>query len=175
MKADKGNCFVVMDRSDCDEKMQKLLDDNDTYEEVSESSFKIIERESNQQLQKLKRERKLDERTYKTLHSTDAIPPAIRGSVKHHKPNNPLRPIITCRDTALYNTSRYLSDILSPLQNDNGFCVNNSTEFTEELHGTKIDEDEMMVSFDVISLFTAIPVDRACEFIRNKLKNLTTT
>ena len=95
MKADKGNCFVVMDRSDCDEKMQKLLDDNDTYEEVSESSFKIIERESNQQLQKLKRERKLDERTYKTLHSTDAIPPAIRGSVKHHKPNNPLRPIIT--------------------------------------------------------------------------------
>ena len=77
--------------------MQKLLDDNDTYEKVSESSFKRIERESNQQLQKLKRERKLDERTYKKLHSTDAIPPAIRGLVKHHKPNNPLRPIITCK------------------------------------------------------------------------------
>ena len=49
--------------------------------------------------------------------------------------------------------------------------LNNSTEFTEKLHGTKIDEDEIMVSFDVISLFTAIPVDRACEFIRNKLNN----
>ena len=169
MKADKGNCFVVLDRSDYDEKMQKLLDHKDTYEKVSKSPFKRIERELNQQLQKLKRERKLDERAYKKLHSTNAIPPAIRGSVKHHKPNNPPRPIITCRDTALYNTSRYLSDILSPLQNNNGFCVNNSTEFTEKLHGTKTDEYEIMVSFDVISLFTAIPVDRVVNLFATNL------
>ena len=169
MKADKGNCFVVMDRSDHDEKMQKLLDDKDTYENVFKSAFKRIERELNQQLQKFKREQNIDECTYKKLHSTDAIQPAIRGSVKHHKPNNPLRPIITCRETALYNTSRYLSDILSPLQNNNGFSVNNSTEFTEKFHGTKIDEDEIMVSFYITPLFTAIPVERACEFIRNKL------
>ena len=26
-----------------------------------------------------------------------------------------------------------------------------------------------MVSFDVVSLFTAIPVDKVCEYIRNKL------
>ena len=45
MKADEGNCFVVMDRSDYDEKMQKLLEDNDTYEEVSKSLFKRIKRE----------------------------------------------------------------------------------------------------------------------------------
>ena len=45
MKADMGNCLVVMDRSDYDEKMQKLLDDNDTYEKVSKSPFKRIKRE----------------------------------------------------------------------------------------------------------------------------------
>ena len=28
-----------------------------------------------------------------------------------------------------------------------------------------------MVSFDVVSLFAAIPVERACEHIRNKLTN----
>ncbi len=80
----------------------------------------------------------------------------------------------TCRDTALYNTSRFLSDILSPLQNHNGYSVNNSTEFTEKLYYTNIDDDEIMVSFDVVSLFTAIPVDRACEHIRNKLNKDTT-
>jgi len=29
-KADKGNCFVVMDRTDYDEKMEALLNDRDT-------------------------------------------------------------------------------------------------------------------------------------------------
>ena len=39
---------------------------------------------------------------------------------------------------------------------------------------TTIDDDEIMASFDVVSLFTAIPVYRACEQIRNKLmKNKT--
>ncbi len=104
------------------------------------------------------------------LHSTDAIPP----SVKHHKPNNPLRPIVTCRHTALYNTSKFLTDIFSLLQNQNGYSVSNSTEFTTKRHDINIDDEEIMVSFDVVSLFTAIPVDRACEHIRNKLVKDTT-
>ena len=115
----------------------------------------------------LKREQKLDDITYKKLHSTDSIPPAIRGSVKHHKPNNPLRPIVTCRNTALYNTSKFLANILSPLQNHNNYSVNNSTDFAKKLTETHIDDDEIMVFFDVVSLFTAIPVDKACKYIRN--------
>jgi hypothetical protein len=101
MKADKGNCFVVMNRSDYDDKMNELMNDSNPYEKVSKPPFKTIERQLNKRLLQLKREQKLDEHTYKKLHSTDAIPPAIRGSVKHHKPNNPLRPIVTYRDTAL--------------------------------------------------------------------------
>ena len=151
MKADKGNCFVVMDRSDYDEKMQELLDDQQTYEKVTKTPFKKIERDLNAHLLQLKHEQKLDQNTYKKLHSTDAIPPAIRGSVKHHKPNNPLRPIVTCRNTALYNTSKFLSNILSPLQNHNGYSVNNSIDFAKKLTETHIDDDEIMVSFDVVA------------------------
>ena len=58
---------------------------------------------------------------------------------------------------------------MSPLQNHNGYSVTNSTDFTKKLINTTIDDDEIMISFDVVSLFTAIPVDRACERIRNKL------
>ena len=151
------------------EKMQELLSDRNTYEKVKKPPFKKIERELNSQLLQLKQQRKLDERTYRKLHSTNGIPPAIRGSVKHHKPNNPLRPIVTCRNTALYNTSKLLADILAPLQNNNGHTVTNSTDFTHKLSNTNIADDEIMISFDVVSLFTAIPVEKTCEHIRNKL------
>ena len=80
----------------------------------------------------------------------------------------PLRPIVTCRETALYNTSKHLAEILSPLQNHNGYSVTNSAEFVRKIANTTIDDDEIMVSFDVVSLFTAIPVDKTCEHIRNQ-------
>jgi len=35
-----------------------------------------------------------------------------------------------------------------------------------EIANLEIAEDEVRVSFDVVSLFTAIPVDKACDYIR---------
>ena len=150
--------------------MESILSDRETYEVVNKAPLKKIEREFNAHLLRLKKEQKLDDYTYRKLRSTDAIPPAIRGSVKHHKPNNPLRPIVSCIDSALYNASRFLTDIHAPLQNNNGYSVSNSSQFIDKIANTTIDEDEIMVSFDVVSLFTAIPVEKACERIRTKLE-----
>ena len=155
MKADKGNCFVVMDRSEYNLKMQALLDDKTTYETVAKNPFDRVERELNSKLLPLKKKGKLDDRTYRRLHSTDGLPPTIRGSVKHHKEGHPQRSIVNCTGSALYNTSKYFTEVLSPIQNKNNNSVQNSTEF---------------VRFDVVSLFTAIPVQKACQYIRTKLE-----
>ena len=71
--------------------------------------------------------------------------------------------------SALYNTSKFLTNILSPLQNGNGFSVSNSSKFVDEIANINIQDDEIMLSFDVVSLFTAIPVKKACEYIQSKL------
>ena len=149
--------------------MDSLLSDRNTYELVLKYPFKRIERELNKRLLVLKNQHKISESTYRKLHSTDAIPPAIRGSIKHHKQGNPVRPIVSSIGSALYNTSKFLTDILSPLQNCNGFSVPNSAKFVEEMSNVDIQDDEVMLSFDVVSLFTAIPVDKACDYINNKL------
>ena len=171
MKADKGNCLVVMDRSEYDEKMKSMLSDRDTYEIVEKPPFRKVERELNAQLLRFKNEQKLNYHTYMKLRSTDGTPPTIRGSIKHHKPNYPVRPIVSCIGSTLYNTSSFLFDILSPIQNSNGHSVINSTDFKNNITDITIDDDETMLSFDVVSLFTSIPVDKACERIRTKLES----
>ena len=47
-------------------------------------------------------------------------------------------------------------------------------DFTKQVTNQEIAEDEVIVSFDVVSLFTAIPVDKACDYIRKKLDENTT-
>ena len=64
-----------------------------------------------------------------------------------------------------FYTSRFLTDILAPLQNSNGYSVTYSSQFIDKLADTTLDKDEIMVSFDVVSLFTA------CERIRTKLES----
>ena len=58
---------------------------------------------------------------------------------------------------------------MSPLQNCNGSSVPNFVKFAEEISNVDIQDDEVMLSFDVVSLFTAIPVDKACDYINDKL------
>ena len=59
--------------------------------------------------------------------------------------------------------------IEEPSQNGNGFSVSNSSKFVDEIANINIQDDEIMLSFDVVSLFTAIPVKKACEYIQSKL------
>ena len=160
-----------MDKMDYDTKMEALLCDRDTYRPIDKSPFAKIEKDLNNRLLDLKRQNKIDDLVYRKLRSSDGSPPAIRGSIKHHKPGFPLRPIVSSIGSALYNTSKFLSDILSPIQNLNGYSVLNSSQFAKEVANMEILDDEVMVSFDVVSLFTAIPVNKACEYIRDKLDN----
>ena len=57
---------------------------------------------------------------------------------------------------ALFNFfSKFLANILSPLQN--GLSVPNSFKFADEISNIDIQDEKIMLSFDVVLLFTAIP------------------
>ena len=49
--------------------------------------------------------------------------------------------------------------------------VKNSYDFVEFLNTIKVDDNESMVSFDVVSLFTKIPVDLTMEIAKKRLES----
>ena len=74
-----------------------------------------------------------------------------------HKLERPLRPITSSIGSPVYAVSKHLVSILAPLRK-NSYTVKNSSEFVHELKQYSIADDEIMVSFDVKSLFTSMYV-----------------
>ena len=174
VQADKGNCVVVMDTDDYNNKASDLLDNRNTYSLLKNDPTKTTERKLNKILLELKKSEKISESLYKRLHSSDGLPPRFYGLPKIHKPQIPLRPIVSFVDSPTYNLSSYLANILEPLVGNTNCHVKNSYEFASFIKDIKLTEDEELVSFDVVSLFTNIPVDLAIRVAEQRLSNDTT-
>ena len=82
----------------------------------------------------------------------------------------PLRPIVSFINSPTYNLSKFLSRILSSLL-INRYSVRNSKEFVVYVKNFTISENEILVSFDVVSLFTSVPVDKALGLVLDLLSS----
>ena len=74
-------------------------------------------------------------------------------------------------NTFAYDLSAHLADILSPLTGKSEYAVTNSTHFVNTINHERIQEKEIMVSFDVESLFTNVPIEDTVKAALRKLEN----
>ena len=88
-----------------------------------------------------------------------------------HKANIPVRPMVSYRGSPLFNLSKYIANILKPYTLLNKQHCKNSKEFSEFIRAHTIEEDEIMVSFDVEALYTNVPIDDALAIIKELLEN----
>ena len=146
-----------------------MLSDHKTYKVLKKDPTRCTERRLNAQLLKLKKDEKIFESLYLQLRSSDGVSPRFYGLPKIHKPGYPLRPIVFFIDSRTYNTSKHIAKILSPLVGNTDYTVRNSKEFCASLEQVKLEQDVELVSFDVVSLFTSIPVEHAVQVAESKL------
>ncbi|BHF65529.1 hypothetical protein SprV_0200854200 [Sparganum proliferum] len=88
-----------------------------------------------------------------------------------HKDGAPLRPIVSLKGTPTYGLAKWLFRRLKFLTAESDTTVSSSAQFLEKLKGVSIHPNEVMVSFDVTSLFTSIPQDLAIETIELLLQS----
>ena len=99
--------------------------------------------------------------------------PAFYGLPKIHKPEPiPIRPIVSSIDSVTtYNLAKYAASVLGPLVGTTPHHIENTRDFVEKIKGFKLQEDEVVTSYDVAALFTSIPPDVAIQVVRNRLES----
>ena len=121
-------------------------------------------------LKNIKAEGGMDDNTYKRLYPTGAVPPKYYGLPKVHKPGMPLRPIISSVGSVTHATAKELSRIIKPLVGGSQHHVRNNRDFIQSIEGIQLSTDECMMSFDVESLFTSVPVEPSIQIIKKLLE-----
>ena len=171
LPADKGGKVVAMDNSAYLEKANSLLSDTVTYRALLSNPVERVRREFKKNLLTLIAScpdaqicEQLMPRT-SNLSYFHAIP-------KIHKDNIPLRPIVSNIGSVNRPLSKWISKYTSPyIGTFSPSHIRNSLEFTSKLSelSGEVDVTRLkMVSFDVASLFTNVPVEEVLDFLVRK-------
>jgi hypothetical protein len=159
-----------MDKHDCREKALSLLNDRNTYSILQLNLIGKTRSVLNAKLLLLKKSNIISKATYEKLYSSDGLRPRFYGLPKIHKLEIPLGPIVCFVNSPTHGVSSFLAKILSPVVGNTGNTVKNSCHFAEYLRGKTLKADQMLVSFDVVSLFRNILVDLAIKVVTKRLR-----
>ena len=69
-----------------------------------------------------------------------------------------LCPIVSTIGTFYHQTAQFLAFYLM-LLTDNKYNIKNTTDFAEHLSNRSLKDDEILISYDVLSLFTEVPLE----------------
>ena len=133
--------------------MDVLVNDKQTYD--------VLKRDPTPALHKLlilKKTEKIDFRRYSWLRRSVLRPPKLYGLSKLHKPNVPIRPIVSFCVSPTYQLSKYLTNVLKSLTDESRHKLQSTETSIDAIKTIHVPDDHKLVSFDVKSLLASIPL-----------------
>ena len=104
------------------------------------------------------------------MYPTGCVPPKFYVLPKIHKPDTPLRPIVSSCGSVTYGVSKELAKTLKPLVGKSPHLINSTQDFVEQAKHNTLVPGECLSSYDVSALFTSVPVDPALNIIKDLLE-----
>jgi len=95
----------------------------------------------------------------------------LYGLLKIHKERVPLRPIVSNIGAPTYQLSKYFTGLLTQLTGNSAHLVENFFHFVQILVSLRVQPEHIMVSFDVVSLFTEVRIVDSIELLSHHFED----
>ena len=104
---------------------------------------------------------KIDNDIYDKMHPTGSQPARLYGLAKVHKTATPVRPVLSMPGSVYHPIANLVTEWLNVVEE----CQINtsSKKIADSLNSVRLEEDEEVISFDVVSLYTNVPVQEAID------------
>ena len=90
------------------------------------------------------------------------LPPPLYSLIKHHKTNYPIRPIVTSVGTIANKMSKQLNQLfLKQFHYQSTYTIKNTTDLIKATKDLKLTAASRLISFDIVSLYTNVPLTEA--------------
>ena len=144
----------------------EIVNDNSKFRKLDCDKTMLREGQLQRFLLKLKKKGFFTDGDYEKVYPTGSAVARIYGLPKLHKLkslNNKLkvRPIVSCINGYNYGLSSYLARLVNPLI-PKTHCADDTFSFLQDIKGIESSE-AYMVSYDVTSLFTNIPLNETID------------
>ena len=171
---DKGHGVVIMNKSDYIAKMNVILSDQSKFKKVETddnienlTKFQSFLRNLNNTKIRKDKSQPINDAVYEEIRPKCARTAVMYGLPKLHKDGVPLRPILSSYDSFSYLASKWLCTFLEGLRSS-PTVIKDTFSLCEFLNKNSNLSRHYMVSLDVSSLFTNIPVDFVIDLILKK-------
>ena len=134
--------MVIMDRQDYINKAISLLNQN-TYRSISWDPTNTTKNKLISILKRVKNHTRLDSLNYKSMYPIGCVPPKFYGLPKIHKPDTPLRPIVSSCGSVTYGVAKELAKMLKPLVGKSPHHINGTQDFVEQIEHITLGPGEM--------------------------------
>ncbi|XP_044745159.1 uncharacterized protein LOC123307022 [Coccinella septempunctata] len=170
MQSDKGNVTVLMDRSQYVDLSREILEDDNHYKILPRDPTTSMQTKCNSLVKNLVNKGYITESEGKRLYNYNAVPARFYGLPKIHKPTLTLRPIVSFINTPTSKLSIYMADILARTlaATEDRYFVKDSFSFAEFAKDLQIPDNYVLISLDVVSLFSNISVDLVISAIESR-------